>query len=108
MINPGKFKSKIQFLQRSSGQDEYGEPSDSWITFKTVWASKTPILGNEYYASLTTDTKVEVKFNCRFIDGVTDKMRIQHKNEVYEILSAIDVKSLHEELLCYCRRLQDG
>lgn len=103
IFNPGDFRHKIDFLQRIAGQDDYGEPIDDWVVFKSAWASKEPILGNEYFAALTTDTKVEVKFNCRYIPGITNEMRIKHGNEIYEILSAIDVKSLHRELLCYCR-----
>lgn len=98
------YRHKIDFLQRAVGQDDYGEPIDTWTSFKAgVWASKEPILGNEYLTSLTTDTKVEVKFNCRYIAGITNDMRIQHGAEVYEILSAINVKSLNRELLCYCK-----
>lgn len=98
------YRHKIDFLQRSTGQDDYGEPVDSWETYKSgIWAAKDPILGNEYFVSLTTDTKVEVKFNMRYVDGITNDMRIQHGQEVYEILSAINVKSLNRELLCYCK-----
>jgi SPP1 family predicted phage head-tail adaptor len=97
------YREKIDFLARSDSQDDYGEPNGTWETFKTVWASKEPILGNEYLTALTTDTKVEVKFNCRYVEGVTNEMRIQHGAEVYEILSAINVKSLNRELLCYCK-----
>ncbi len=104
--NPGEYRKRISFKKRSSGQDSYGEPVDTWTTFKSAWASKKPILGNEYFAGLTTDSKVEVKFNCRYTPGVTNEMRIQHGNEVYEILSVIDVESLHKELLCYCRMVK--
>lgn len=98
------YRHKIDFLKRSVGQDDYGEPIDTWVAYKSgIWASKEPILGNEYLASLTTDTKVEVKFNCRYISGITNEMRIRHGDEVYEILSAINVKSLNRELLCYCK-----
>ncbi|MDF2608926.1 MAG: phage head-tail adaptor [Lachnospiraceae bacterium] len=103
MINPGKYRYKIEFLVHSSGQDDYGEPIDEWNVLKTAWASKNPILGNEFYTALTTDSKVEIKFNSRYISGITNEMRIKHGTEVYEILSAIDVNSLHQELLCYCK-----
>ena len=68
-----------------------------------VWASKDPLLGNEYFTALTTDSKVEVKFNMHFIKGVTNEMRIRHGEEVYEILSSVNVQSLNRELLCYCK-----
>lgn len=98
------YRHKIDFLQRVSGRDEYGEPIDEWVTFKkNIWASKDPLLGNEYFSALTVESKVEEKFNMRYIDGITNEMRIKHGNEVYEILSSINVKSLNRELLCYCK-----
>ncbi len=100
-------RQRIQFLKRTKEHDKYGEPLDIWETVKAVWASKEPILGNEYFAALTTNTKVEVKFNCRYTPGITNDMRIKHGNEVYEILSAINVKTLNRDLLCYCRLVDE-
>lgn len=98
------YRHKIDFLHRVKGYDDYGEPIDSWEPFKEgIWASKDPLLGNEYFNALTTDTKVEVKFNMRFVEGITNEMRIKHGLEIYEILSVVNVKSLNRELLCYCK-----
>lgn len=102
MINDRR--NKIDFLQHVIGRDSYGESTDTWEIFKSgTWSSKKPLLGNEFFTALTTDSKAEVKFNARYFSGVTNEMRIQHGSEIYEILSAIDVNSLHRELLCYCR-----
>ncbi len=103
MINPGKYRHKITFLKNYGGKDGYGEVIDDWKEFTTAWASKDPLLGNEFFTALTTDSKAEVKFNSRYISGITNDMRIKHGEEVYEILSAINVKSLNRELLCYCK-----
>lgn len=98
------YRHKIDILRRMKVQDEFGEPTDAWVPFKVgIWASKEPLLGNEYFNALTLNTRVDVKFNCRYIPGVTNDMRIRHGNEVYEILSVINVKGLDRELLCYCR-----
>lgn len=98
------YRHKIDFLQRVKGRDEYGEPYDEWEPFREgIWASKDPLLGNEYFNALTANTKVEVKFNMRFIPDITNEMRIKHNDEIYEILSAINVKGLNRELLCYCK-----
>lgn len=105
-INPGNFTKRIEFKKRVQGQDDYGEPIDTWEAFKSAWASKKPILGNEYFTALTTDSKVEVKFNCRYMAGITNEMRIYHGSEAYEILSAIDVESRNVELLCYCKMVK--
>ena len=72
-----------------------------------IWASKDPLLGNEYFNALATNTKVAVKFNMRYVPGITNDMRIRHGDEIYEILSAVNVKGLNRELLCYCRLVRE-
>lgn len=99
-------RSKISFLSPPAGQDDYGAPITTWANFKTdIWASKEPILGNEYFSANATQSEVEIKFRAHWFDGVTNEMRIQHGTEVYQILSAINVKSLNRELLCYCKKV---
>ncbi len=98
------YRHKIDFLHLVKKRDEYGEYIEDWDIFKEgIWASKDPLLGNEYFTALTLDSKVEVKFNMRFVPGITNEMRIKHGEEIYEILSSINVKSLNRELLCYCK-----
>lgn len=99
------YRYKIDFLKHTKTKDEYGEPIDSWEPFKTgIWASKDPLIGKEFFTALTTDNKVEVKFNMRFIPDITSDMRIRHGNEIYEIIGPpVNVKGLNRELLCYCR-----
>jgi len=97
-------RHKITFLKHVVGRDKYGEPIDTWEEYKTAWASKEPLLGNEFFSSLTTENKIETKFNMRYIDGITSDMRIRHGNEIYEIIGQpVNVKGLNRELLCYCR-----
>lgn len=99
-------RSKVDFLSPPTTQDEYGEVSTTWTTFKSsIWCSKEPILGNEYFAANAAQSEVSVKFRCHWFSGVENKMRIKHGSEVYEILSAINVKELNRELLCYCKRV---
>ena len=102
------YRCKIDFLKRIKEKDEYGEPIDSWEPFKTgIWASKDPLIGKEFFTALTTDNKVEVKFNMRFIPDITSDMRIRHGNEIYEIIGPpVNVKGLNRELLCYCRLVE--
>lgn len=103
-MNPGKYRHKIVFLKNHGGKDEYGEVIDDWKEFTTAYSAMDPLLGNEFFASLTTDNKVEVKFNMRFIHGITSEMRIKYNEEVYEIIGPpINVKGLNRELLCYCK-----
>ena len=105
-INAGNYRHKITFLKNHGGKDSYGEVIGDWKTFKSVYAAVDPLLGNEYFSALTIDSKVEIKFNSRYIQGITNDMRIQHNGKIYEILSAINVKGLNRELLCYCKEVK--
>ncbi len=102
-MNPGKYRHRIIFLKKQGGGDDYGEPIDNWIEHTTAYAAVDPLIGNEYFTALTVNNKVEFKFNMRYISGITNEMRIQHGPEIYEILSAVNVKGLNRELLCYCK-----
>lgn len=99
------YRHKIDFLQRSNGYDDYGEPIDTWTNFKTgIWASYDPLLGNEFFAAQTTENKVEAKFNMRYIEGITSEMRLRFNGQDYEIIGQpVNVKGLNRELLCYCK-----
>lgn len=60
------YRYKIDFLHLVKKRNECGEYVDTWEPIKErIWASMEPLLGNEFFASLTTDNKVEVKFNMR-------------------------------------------
>ncbi len=102
-FNPGRFNRRIEFLSPPVTKNDYGELTGEWELYKSVMASKEPILGKELFAALTNDTRIEVKFRARYTRGVTDVMRIRQGNEVYEIISVIDVDDMHKELLCYCK-----
>ena len=99
------YRHKIDFMQRLTDRDDYGEPIDSWEIYKSgIWASRDPLIGNEFFTAFTTDNKIEVKFNMRYVDGITSDMRIKHGDKNYEILGQpVNVKGLNRELLCYCR-----
>lgn len=99
-------RNKINILKRKSESNSFGEPIDVWENeFSDIWASKEPLLGKEYFSAEMVQSKVEVKFRTYFFKGVTNEMRIECDNEVYEIISSINVKSLNRELLMYCKKV---
>lgn len=110
MMEAGKLRHKISILKLANSNDpanlnEYGEPKGQWSIFASSRASKEPLLGNEYFRAEAIQSNVEVKFRTRYIPGVNNAMRIQHGNELYEILSAIDVESRNRELLIYAKKV---
>ena len=102
-------RSKITILAQQDGFDPEGEPLDNWLPvvgLADLWASREPLLGNEFFAAQQTQSKAEVKFRTYYVPGVTNEMRAQDSEGIYEILSAINVKNLNRELLMYCRKVR--
>lgn len=101
-------RHKITILALQSGYDDEGEPINDWQPVQGltgIWASKEPLLGNEFFAAEQTQSKVEVKFRTRYTKGVKNEMRVQDSEGTYDILSAINVKGLNRELLMYCKKV---
>jgi SPP1 family predicted phage head-tail adaptor len=92
-------------LQHAIGQDKYGDPVDEWTPYKSgIWAEKQGVVGSEFYSSLTTGEKVDIKFETGYIQGTTSKMRIKHNDDIYEIIGPpVNIGDKNLKLLFYCR-----
>ena len=99
-------RNKISFKQRSSTQNLYGEET-TWNIIDTVWASVEPLLGREFFSAETVTSNVQIKFRCRWFSGIDQEHRIVYDGKEYEILSAVNVKSLNREWLFYAKRVED-
>lgn len=102
-------RTKITILQLQPGYDLEGEPINDWQPVQgltDLWASKEPLLGNEFFAAEQTQSRAEVKFRTYYTPGVKNEMRVQDSEGAYEILSAINVKNLNRELLMYCKKVK--
>lgn len=97
-------RDKITFKSRTSSQNDYGEEF-TYTAFKTVWGAVEPLLGKEYFAAEMINSQVEIKFRCWYFPGVTNTMRVYFNGFDWDILSAINVKSLNREWLIYAKKV---
>lgn len=99
-------RNKISILIKQSNKNSFGETVKENVVFKqNIWASKEPLLGKEFFEAQRTNSSIEVKFNMDYISGVSNEMIVKDSEGIYEIVSAINVKSLNRELLLYCRKV---
>jgi len=88
MAKPGRMDTKITVEERSADsppQNSYGEPSWSWATFATRWAEKIDKSGREFFQGGVVG-EISCVFKVRYIDGVTQKMRIKCGSDYYDIV----------------------
>lgn len=91
-----------QLTADSPAQDDYGEPSNTWTEFATVWAAVEPIQGREFWAQQQVQSEVKVRVRTRYISGVLPNMRISYGSRILDIVEVIDPQEKHEELQLMC------
>jgi SPP1 family predicted phage head-tail adaptor len=87
MILPiGKLDRRItiQSLTQEQGAD-YGEPTESWDDWATVWANVYSGAGRELEAARQVTAEIDTQFQIRWIEGLTPTMRILYEGRVYDI-----------------------
>ena len=88
----GKMRYRIKLQIPTDETDMYANPKDEWTDFKEVWADMVPVSGREYFAAEQAMSETQFKIYIRYLDGVTQKMRILHGNVAYEILTVLGDK----------------
>ncbi len=98
----GKLNKKVTIQSAVEVQSNTGEVTTTWVLLAVVWASVTPLVGNELYKLKSVDAKISVKIRIRYISGITTKMRILYGSRSLNILSIINIKEKNKELLIMC------
>lgn len=93
----------IDILENQKILNEFGEPTDNWVTILTLYSSFEPIYGNQYFAAEQIQNGTTVKFELEYVSGITRDMRVSY-DKLYEISSdPINVKGRNIKLIIYCR-----
>lgn len=101
----GELKHRISFKQRQSTQNTYGEEL-AWVNIMTLWASADPVMGKEYFSAERINTRVQIKFRCRYFSGLNETLRITFKGNDYEIIDAMNIKVIDRDVLIYAKRVE--
>lgn len=94
---------RISVSRLEQGQDEIGQPVNQWTPLFTTWAAVEPLAGREFFAAGGGQSEVTTRVRLRYRPGVTSADRVSHEGREYGIVSVIDYKSAHRELVLMCR-----
>jgi SPP1 family predicted phage head-tail adaptor len=103
MTGAGALRFKVTIQEATEVRDTFGEPIQTWGTYRTVWASIDPLTGGERFHAQQVDPSVDYRIRFRYVPGVTAKMRILYGSRVFEIQSVIDAGERTRWLECLCR-----
>ena len=66
-------------------------------------ASVEPLQGREYFSGPFQMGKSIIRIRIRYIEGITNKMRIKYGKRLFDIYSVIDSMESHRELQLMCK-----
>lgn len=106
MVRAGAMRHRVELQVRSTIQDTAGETQTVWNVFAKRRAAIQRTPGAEVFTSAQRGARVPVILHLRWLDGVTESMRLVFTcpccvaRGVHDIKSAIDPSNgLKEELL---------
>ena len=102
-MKAGDLDQRVTVERYTSTEDELGQPIQSWAPLFTCWAAVEPLVGREYLAAQAAVSEVTARIRMRFRPWMTAQDRVIHNGTTYNIVSLIDVRSDHRELVLMCR-----
>lgn len=101
MIDPGRLRERVTVQQATQTRNRLGESVLSWATFAERWASVQGLSSRELLLSGQQQTEATHRVRMRYLDGLTNSMRLLWRGRVLEITSLLEHDNRTEhELLC--------
>jgi SPP1 family predicted phage head-tail adaptor len=99
-MQAGKLNSRVKIEQKSTVQDAYGQPVETWTDVATVWAEVRDITGKEFVSAQATQNAVQTKITIRHRAGIVPAMRAVHGSDTYNIESVLGQDKISLLLMC--------
>ena len=99
----GKLRHRVSIQTESTAVDSYGEPTASWSTDETVWASIEPTGGNEADIGEGQAGIITHRIFMRYTANATPKKRLLFGSRVFGIVSVLNHEERNEYLVISCK-----
>ena len=107
MVRAGDLRHRIIIQQPSISQNSMGEWVKTWETFCTCWGEILPDTGNTQYSAKQLNAEASGKIRIRYRAGLKPTMRISYQGHIYEVLSLIEPKMWHDDIVILYREALD-
>jgi SPP1 family predicted phage head-tail adaptor len=101
MIDPGRLRDRVTIQRATETRNSIGEVVQTWGTYAERWASVEGLSSREVLLSGQQQTEVTHRVRMRYVEGMTQQMRLFWRDRVLEITSLLEHNNRTEhELLC--------
>lgn len=92
---------RVTIEQRVTGEDEIGQPINTWATVDEVWASVKHLSGLSAIKSDADVSIVKASIRIRYRTDLNAGMRVTHGGEQYDIKAVLpDARKQYVDLVC--------
>ena len=98
----------IDIQEATITYNSYNEPIEEWknVTGLTgLYASVITTGGREFYAAQKLNAEVTAVFKLRYIEGITNLMRVKYGGRYFQIFFVNNVDEKNEYLLLSCKEV---
>lgn len=103
----GHLRHRIVIEQYTSTGDGQGGVIRAWSTFATRWAGIEPMKGIEQFKQDQKRPRQMFKITLRFLDGLTQNMRITHDGVTYYIISIENQLLRDRDMVLICSNREE-
>lgn len=98
MIDAGKLRERVTIQQATESRNALGETVLSWATFAERWASVEGVSAREALELGQADVSVTHRVRMRYVDGMTQNMRLVWRGRVLEIVALLEYANRSEHV----------
>lgn len=102
-MQAGALRHFVSIESQSITRSATGEASSTWNTFAQVYARIEPLSGKEFFAAQETQNEASTRITIRYLQGVTEDMRVLHAGRVYhvDVVLNINERDIMMQLMCH-------
>lgn len=105
-MNIGKLRHQISLQSPTNAQNDFGEQTQTFTTFATVWGQIEPLAGRELLAAQQISETIDSRITIRYNSILTSKHRALFGARTFEVVSPINPEERNELLQIYCKEIK--
>jgi SPP1 family predicted phage head-tail adaptor len=89
--SPVQLNKRVEFQEKPSTKNSFGEQSDDWTPVVTLWANIRPLSSREVIAAQATQAETTHEITIRYRAGIEAKMRGVYGARVFDLGPPVNV-----------------
>lgn len=102
----GQLRHQISLQSPTNSQNEYGEQTQSFDTYATIWAFIEPLSGRELLHAQQISEEIDSRITIRYNSSVISEHRILFGTRIFEIKTIINPEERNEYQQLYCKEIK--